>query len=95
MENWRRRRVEGPVAFVAAAAVRAVGVRRTGSNWNRDALLLAGLGTIEGRWMIVRRVRRVREESKGGILVVVGRLSSFWKTFKSVRRVGSDCSRRC
>lgn len=59
------------VAAAFVAAVRAAGVRRMGWNWNWDGDVVVGLGRMEGRWTIVRSVRRVREESKGGIL-------SFW-----------------
>ena len=70
MENWRRRRAEGPVGTVGARAavkpVRAAGVRRVG--WKRGGDLIV-VEAMEGRWMIVRRVRRVREEIRGGISV--------------------------
>ena len=54
-----------------AAAVRAAGVRRMGWNWNWEGDVVVGLGSMERRWTIVRSVRRVIEESKGGIFVVV------------------------
>ena len=64
--------MEGPVAAAfVAAAVRAAGVRRMGWNWNWEGDVVVDLGSMEGRWTIVRSVRRVREESKGGIFVVV------------------------
>ena len=64
--------MEGPVAAAfVAAAVKAAGVRRMGWNWNWEGAVVVGLGSMEGRWTIVRSVRRVREESKGGIFVVV------------------------
>lgn len=64
--------MEGPVAAAfVAAAVRAAGVRRMGWNWNWEGDVVVDLGNMEGRWTIVRSVRRVREESKGGIFVVV------------------------
>lgn len=77
MENWRRRRAEGPVGAIvvrgAVKPVRAAGVRRMG--WKREVGLIAVVA-MEGRWMIVRRVRRVREEIRGGILAL----------FRGVRR---------
>ena len=64
--------MEGPVAAAfVAAAVRAAGVRRMGWNWNWEGDVVVDLGSMEGRWTIFRSVRRVREESKGGIFVVV------------------------
>lgn len=66
VEKWRRRRVEGPVVLVAVKPVRAAGVRRMG--WKREVGLI-GVEAMEGRWIIVRRVRRPREEIKGGILL--------------------------
>ena len=64
--------MEGPVAAAfVAAAVKAAGVRRMGWNWNWEGDVAVDLGSMEGRWTIVRSVRRVREESKGGIFVVV------------------------
>lgn len=71
VENWRRRRAEGPVgaavgARVAVKPVRAAGVRRVG--WKREGDLIA-VEAMEGRWTIVRRVRIVREEIRGGISV--------------------------
>ena len=61
--------MEGPVAAAfVAAAVKAAGVRRMGWNWNWEGDVVVGLGSMEGRWTIVRSVRRVMEESKGGIL---------------------------
>lgn len=73
VENWRVRGVVVAVA-VAAAAVMAAGVRRVG--WKRDGVGLA-MGPMVGRWIIVRRVRRAREEITGGILVV-------WRGFLSL-----------
>lgn len=80
VENWRARGVrldDSPVLAVAVAvvAVMAAGVRRVG--WKRDRVGLA-MRSIPGRWMIVRRVRRVREEIRGGILVD-------WRSFLSRR----------
>ena len=74
MENWRRRRAEGPAGAIVSRAVvkpaRAAGVRRIG--WKHEVVLIA-VAAMEGRWMIVRRVRRVREEIRGGILALLER----------------------